>query len=142
MIYHGNRFTFRADADPERVEEALESLREQGRAIPAVRSFVVGPDHGGDYDYGAVFVLADLDGYQEYLVHPAHLATDRVGLPLVDRFASFDITDDPDLGLAERIAELHRRRYDGMPDIAALVSGLGEYRGSAAPGPHGERVRE
>ena len=29
-----------------------------------------------------------------------------------------------------------------MPDIAALVSGLGEYRGSAAPGPHGERVRE
>ncbi|GAB2685053.1 hypothetical protein GCM10027271_54440 [Saccharopolyspora gloriosae] len=141
MIYHGNRFTFRADAAPERVEEALESLREQGRAIPAVRSFVVGPDHGGDYDFGAVFVLADLDGYQEYLVHPAHLNTDRVGLPLVDRFASFDITDDPDPGLAGKIAQLHRRRYDGMPDIAALVSGLGEYRGSAAPGPHGGSVR-
>lgn len=137
MIYHGNRFTIKPDAAPEQVEEALASLRDQGRVIPSVRSFVVGPDHGGEFDYGAVFVLDDLDGYWEYLVHPAHLTTDRIGLPVVDTFVSFDITDDEDPGMADKIAELHRRRYDSMPDIAELVAGLGEYRGSAAPGTHG-----
>ncbi|GAA4545480.1 Dabb family protein [Amycolatopsis samaneae] len=136
MIYHGNRFTIKASATPEQLEEALESLREQGRAIPAVKSFVVGPDYGGEYQYGAVFALEDLDGYWEYLVHPAHLHTDRVGLPLVEKFMSFDITDDEDPRMAEKIAELHQRRYDTMPDITALVSDLGEYQGSAAPGPH------
>lgn len=138
MIYHGNRFTIKPGVAPEQVEEALESLRNQGRVIPSVTSFVVGPDHGGEYDYGAVFVLEDLDGYWEYLVHPAHLNTDRVGLPLVDKFVSFDITDDEDPDLADKIAELHRRRYESMPDISRLVSDLGEYTGSAAPAQHGE----
>ncbi|WP_067844473.1 Dabb family protein [Nocardia lijiangensis] len=138
MIYHGNRFTIKASATPEQVEEALESLRNQGRVIPSVKSFVVGPDYGGEYHYGAVFAIEDLEGYWEYLVHPAHLNTDRVGLPLVDKFVSFDITDDEDPQLADKIAELHQRRYDTMPDITKLVSKLGEYTGSAAPGQHGE----
>ncbi|WP_435592804.1 Dabb family protein [Nocardia sp. bgisy118] len=138
MIYHGNRFTIKPSATPEQVEEALESLRNQGRVIPSVKSFVVGPDYGGEYHYGAVFAIEDLEGYWEYLVHPAHLNTDRVGLPLVDKFVSFDITDDEDPQLADKIAELHQRRYDTMPDISKLVSELGEYSGSAAPGQHGE----
>ncbi|WP_431971996.1 Dabb family protein [Nocardia sp. bgisy134] len=138
MIYHGNRFTIKPSATPEQVEEALESLRNQGRVIPSVKSFVVGPDYGGEYHYGAVFAIEDLEGYWEYLVHPAHLNTDRVGLPLVDKFVSFDITDDEDPQLADKIAELHQRRYDTMPDIGKLVSELGEYSGSAAPGQHGE----
>ncbi|WP_431958001.1 Dabb family protein [Nocardia lijiangensis] len=138
MIYHGNRFTIKASATPEQVEEALESLRNQGRVIPSVKSFVVGPDYGGEYHYGAVFAIEDLEGYWEYLVHPAHLNTDRVGLPLVDKFVSFDITDDEDPRMADKIAELHQRRYDTMPDISKLVSDLGEYSGSAAPGQHGE----
>lgn len=138
MIYHGIRFTIKPGATPAQLDEALESLRNQGRVIPSVQSFVVGPDHGGEYDYGAVFVIEDLDGYWEYLVHPAHLNTDRIGLPLVDRFVSFDITDDEDPRMADKIAELHQRRYDSMPDISKLVSDLGEYSGSAAPGPHGE----
>ncbi|WP_340682414.1 Dabb family protein [Amycolatopsis coloradensis] len=62
MIYHGNRFTLRPDASPEQVEEALESLRSQGRVIPSVKSFVVGRDLGGDYEWGAVFAIEDLDG--------------------------------------------------------------------------------
>lgn len=138
MIYHGNRFTLKPDASAEQIEVALESLRNQGRVIPSVKSFVVGRDHGGEYEWGATFVLEDLDGYWEYLIHPAHLNTDRVGLPLVDKFMSFDITDDLDPDLGARIAELHKRRYDTMPDINKLVADLGEYSGSAAPGKHGE----
>ncbi|MFG1790278.1 Dabb family protein [Nocardia sp. NPDC049149] len=138
MIYHGNRFTLRADATPEAIEEALESLRNQGRVIPSVQSFVVGPDFGGEYQWGAVFVIEDLAGYWEYLTHPAHRNTDRVGLPLVEKFASFDITDDLDPQMGEKIAELHQRRYDSDPELTKLVSDLDEYSGSAAPGSHGK----
>jgi hypothetical protein len=136
MIYHGNRFTLKPGADPEQVEVALESLRNQGRSIPAVKSFVVGRDFGGEFEYGATYVLEDLDGYWEYLVHPAHLNTDRVGLPLVEKFVSFDISDDADPELGAKIAALHKRRYDTMPDINNLVSNLPEYVGSAAPKAH------
>ncbi|WP_242882704.1 Dabb family protein [Actinomadura litoris] len=136
MIVHGNRFTFKPGVSPEQVEEALESLRNQGRSIPAVTSFTVGRDHGGEYEWGATFLIEDLDGYWEYLTHPSHLRTDRIGLPLVDRFASFDITDDLDPGMGAKIAALHQRRYDRDPELTRLVSDLGEYSGSAAPGPH------
>ena len=44
--------------------------------------------------------------------HPAHLNTDRIGLPLVDKFVSFDITDAPDPETVAKIAEIHQRRYD------------------------------
>ncbi|WP_157252910.1 Dabb family protein [Nonomuraea typhae] len=138
MIYHGNRFTVKEGVTPEQLEEAMESLRNQGRVIPSVTSFVVGRDYGGEYEWGAIFVIEDLDGYWEYLMHPAHRNTDRVGLPLVEKFVSFDITDDPDPRMAEKIAELHRRRYDSDPELTELVSGLGSYTGSAAPGPHGK----
>ncbi|MEU6187831.1 Dabb family protein [Nocardia sp. NPDC047038] len=136
MIYHCNRLTLKTGVTQEQLDEALDSLRNQGRVIPSVRHFSVGRDHGGEYEWGAVFALDDLDGYWEYLIHPAHLHTDRIGLPLVDKFVSFDITDEPDPDMGARIAALHRRRYDGMPEIMKLVSGLGEYRGSAAPGKH------
>ncbi|MEU6680191.1 Dabb family protein [Streptomyces sp. NPDC046925] len=134
MIYHGNRFTLRKGVSTEDRDAALESLRHQGRSIPSVKSYTVGADFGGEYEYGAVFVLEDLAGYEEYMNHPAHLHTDRIGLPLVDIFISFDITDDPAPEVGAKIADIHRRRYEALPDIAALVSGLGAYTGSAAPG--------
>ncbi|HEX7309241.1 Dabb family protein [Lentzea sp.] len=138
MIYHGIRLTLRADASPEKAAEALESLRNQGRVIPSVKSFVVGRDFGGEYEWGATFVIEDLDGYWEYLVHPAHRNTDLIGLPLADRFVSFDITDDEDPEMGAKIAALHQKRYDNDPELTRLVSNLGEYSGSAAPGQHGE----
>lgn len=138
MIYHGNRFTLKPGVSPEQVEEALESLRNQGRSIPSVRHFVVGRDYGGEYEWGAVFAIDDLDGYWEYLIHPAHANTDRVGLPLVDKFMSYDVTDDLDPDLEAKINELHQRRYDNDAELTQLVSDLGEYTGAAAPGPHGK----
>ncbi|MEU7741154.1 Dabb family protein [Nonomuraea sp. NPDC049158] len=72
MIYHSIRMKATADVTQEQVEEALESMRDQGRVISAVKSFVVGRDYGSDFDWGGVFVIEDLDGYWEYLTHPAH----------------------------------------------------------------------
>lgn len=138
MIYHCIRFTVKPGVSKEEAAAALEGMHEHSRAIPSIKSRIVGPVFGGEYDYGAVTVLEDLEGYEEYMNHPVHLKMDRIGLPLVDKFVSFDISDDPDPEIGAKIAEVHRRRYEAMPDIAELVSNLGEYSGSAAPGKHGE----
>lgn len=138
MIHHITRFTIRPGMATDKVEEALESLRNQGRVIPSVISFVVGRDVGGEYEWGATYVINDLDGYWEYLKHPAHRHTDEIGLPLADKFVSFDVTDDEDPQIAEKIAELHHRRYEEDPALAELVSDLTSYSGSSAPGPHAE----
>jgi hypothetical protein len=85
MTYHTVRLTMRPGMATEKVEEALKSLRTQGRVIPSVISFVVGKDVGGEYEWGATYVIEDLDGYWEYLKHPAYRHTDEIGLPLVDK---------------------------------------------------------
>lgn len=139
MIYHCIRFTVKPGVTEQEKEAALAQMREHINAIPAITARIVGPDFGGEFEYGAVSVLADLASYEEYMNHPAHLAMDRVGLPLVDKFVSYDIADDPDPEVGNRIAAIHRRRFENMPDIAELVAGVGEYSGSAAPGKHGQR---
>lgn len=68
MIYHTVRLTIRPGIATNKVEEALESMRNQGRVIPSVISFVVGQDVGGEYEWGATYVIKDLDGYWEYLL--------------------------------------------------------------------------
>lgn len=133
MIYHGVRMTIKPGVSPEKLEAALESLRNQGRVIPAVKSFIVGPEHGGDFEWGALYVIEDLDGYWEYLIHPAHAYSDEIGLPLVDRFESYDVVDDAEPEMGEKIAELHRRRFEGNAELTKLVTDLGSYSGSGAP---------
>jgi hypothetical protein len=128
--------TIRPDAPADKVEEAVEAMRNHGRVIPSVLSFVVGPDIGGEYEWASAYASEDLDGYWEYLKHPAHRHTDEIGLPLVDKFVSFDISDDPDPQIAVKIAALHQRRYDEDPALTKLVSDLSSYTGSSAPGPH------
>jgi hypothetical protein len=133
MIYHGVRFTLKPDVTEDEVAAGLEGMRKASRAIPSIKSFVVGRVFGGEHDYGAISVLEDVEGYDVMMNHPAHLEIDRIGLPLVDRFESFDISDDPDPEMGEKLAEIHQRRFDNLPDIAELVSDIGDYTGSAAP---------
>lgn len=137
MIYHSVRFVLKPEVTPEEKARVAATMREQFEAIPAVKAYVVGPDFGGKYELGGVLVIEDIEGYAEYMNHPAHLELDRVGLPLVQEFMSSDITDDPDPEIGAKIAEVHRNRFENVPDIAELVSGLAEYTGSGAPGKHG-----
>jgi hypothetical protein len=83
VIYHGNRIKIKDSVAPEEGRAALDLLDAAGREIPVVESYVVGQDIGDGYDFGAVFVLKDLDAYWEYLVHPAHVAAERAGIPLM-----------------------------------------------------------
>ncbi|HEY2061555.1 MAG TPA: Dabb family protein, partial [Amycolatopsis sp.] len=60
---------------------------------------------------------------------------DNIGLPLVEKFVSYDTTDSDDPDIAEKIAELHTRRYSGNPALTKLVADLPSYAGSSAPAP-------
>ena len=132
MIYHGNRIKIKEGVSLEEGRAALELLETAGREIPVVESYVVGQDVGGDYDFGAVFVLKDLDAYWEYLVHPTHLTAERVGIPLMAKFEAFDITDDPDPDFQVKVAELQRRHVEADPELAALMAALPVNLGSSA----------
>ena len=130
MIYHINRATVKAGTTPEQIEAVLESWRKQGRSIPAVKSFVVGRDLGGDYRYGAVFAVEDLDGLFEYLTHETTYQTDRLGLNLVERLDIFDVSDDDDPELYAKIQDLHRRRNEHNPEIAGMLADVPTYVGA------------
>ncbi|MEU4252865.1 Dabb family protein [Amycolatopsis sp. NPDC026612] len=130
MIYHVNRATMKATATPEQIEAALESWRIQGRSNPAIKSFIVGRDHGGDYAYSSVFVVEGIDGLFEYLTHPTTYQTDHLGLHLVERLEIFDVSDDDDPELNAKIQELHRRRNELNPEVAGMLADVPAYTGS------------
>jgi hypothetical protein len=133
MIAHIVRFTLKPNAPKDQVDLAFEQLRKQGREINAVQLFVVGRDFGGEFDYGAMYIMEDIEGYREYMMSPIHRKSDEIGLPIVDKFISMDITDDKDPAIGDKIAEIHRNRFENDPALAALVQNLSSYQGSGAP---------
>jgi hypothetical protein len=130
MIYHIARVTMKPTVTPEEVEAALESWRNQGRSNPAIKSFVAGRDHGGEYEYSAVFAVEDLDGLFAYLTHPSTYQTDHLGLSLVERMEIFDVSDDDDPDLNAKIQDLHRRRNEHNPEIAGMLADVPTYTGA------------
>src|SRR5262249_26325423 len=63
MIFHINRMTFKPGLSQEQRRACLEVARQAGAANPAVKSYVVGPELGGEFEYSFVYVVEDLDGY-------------------------------------------------------------------------------
>ena len=137
MIFHINQATYKASLSDEQRRAGLEMLRQSGAANPAVKSFVVGREFGGAFEYGAVYVVEDLDDYWQYLEHPAHVRLELTGMELIERFGAVDITDSDDPGLGEEIARLQVRHMEAHPEIAALVAAVPSFtvpdgKGSAA----------
>src|SRR5215831_3324360 len=85
VIFHINQATYKADLSEEQRRAGLEMLHQSGAANPAVKSFVVGPEVGGEFDYGAVYVFEDLDSYWAYLNHPVHVHEELEGTPLLEK---------------------------------------------------------
>ncbi|GGC44125.1 Dabb family protein [Brevibacterium sediminis] len=122
MIHHVIRFNIKSGVSDEQLDNLLNSLRRQAVAVPAVVSAHVGRAHGEDRAWGANFILNDLDAYWQFITHPAHLETDRLGWPLLDDFTMFDITDDTDPTIGDAIAGLHERRLREFPELVDVVA--------------------
>ena len=121
MIFHINRATYKSGLSQEQRREGVEMLGQSG-ANPAVKSYVVGPELGGEFEYGAVYVVEDLDGYWAYLTHPAHVREELEATPLIEKFAAIDVTDSDDPEIGEKIAALQARHLQEHPEIAALIA--------------------
>ncbi|TYK50557.1 Dabb family protein [Actinomadura decatromicini] len=133
MIYHQIRIAMKPDVPADEVEHALDLLRQMGRELDAVEFFLVGRDIGGEFDYGAMYALKDVDAYRAYMYAPLHRRIDAVGLPLVANMISQDLTDDPDPEIGAKIAQVHADRFADHPELLELVEDLGSYQGSGVP---------
>lgn len=133
MIVHSIRFQLKDGVAQEDVEAALRQLHKMGKEIPAIQTYCVGRDIGGDFDYGATFVLKSIEDYKVYMHSPIHRKVDDLGLPLVENMVSYDITDDEDPTIAEQIATIHKERFEGDKPLADLVKELKSYSGSSKP---------
>jgi Stress responsive A/B Barrel Domain len=122
MIFHINRATYKAGLSEEQRRAGVELARQAGAANPAVRSYVVGPELGGEFEYCFVYVVEDLDGYWAYLTHPAHVRSELEGTPLIEKFAAVDVSDSDDPDLGEKIAALQARNFQEHPEVAAVVA--------------------
>src|SRR5262245_8388386 len=120
MIFHINRATFKAGLSEEQRRAGLEMARQSGASEPAVKSYVVGPELGGEFEYSMVYVVEDLDGYWAYLTCPAHVREELDGTPLLDEFAAVDVSDSSDTEVGEKIAALPARNVQEHPDFAAV----------------------
>jgi hypothetical protein len=74
----------------------------QDAANPAVKSWIVGRVLSGEFDYGAIYVVEDLDGYWAYQNHPAQVRREMEGIPLIEKFTAIDVTDSDDPRSARR----------------------------------------
>lgn len=136
MIKHIIRMTVRTDVSDEQVATALHLMAQASEQVAhdiGITDGLFGRDFGGAFDLGAVSTMDSLETYRAMMNHPAHLDMDRIGLPLVSRFHSIDITDDPDPLMGEHIAEIHRERYAAHPELLALVHNIDDYVGSGVP---------
>ena len=137
MIFHINLATYKSGLSEEQRRHGLENLHESGASNPAVKSYVVGPELGGEFEYSAVYVVEDLDGYWAYLTHPAHVRSELEGIPLLEKFAAIDVSDSDDPDLSEKIAALQARNFQEHPDVAAVIAQAASFtvpdgKGSAA----------
>jgi hypothetical protein len=115
-------------------------LRQSGAANPAVKSYVVGPELGGEFEYSAVYVVEDLDGYWTYLNHPVHVHEELEAIPLLEKFAAIDISDSDDPEIGEKIAALQARHLQEHPEVAALVAQAASFTVPGQPAAAGRQA--
>ena len=135
MIFHINLATYKSDLSEEQRRAGVEMLRQSG-ANPAVKSYVVGPALGGEFEYGAVYVVEDLDGYWAYLEFPPHVREELWGIPHLEKFAAIDVSDSDDPELGAKIAALQARHAQEHPEIAAEIAAAASFTvpgGAAQP---------
>jgi hypothetical protein len=128
MIYHINRFAMKVDAPKDQLDAALQYLRRIGEELDVVEFYCVGRDLGGEFDVGAMYALKDIDAYRTYMFAPIHEETDNAGLPIVANQVSYDLTDNPDPAIADKMAQVHRDRFAERPHLRELIKNM-NYQG-------------
>lgn len=129
MIYHCVRLKMKEGVTKDQVDPMLRQLHKMGTEIPSVVSYCVGPDIGGDFDYAALFAVQNLEGFEAYMDSPIHRKADDLGLPYAADMIFYEVTDEQDETLGEKMLAMHQQRIKDDPELAKLVQGLKSYAG-------------
>lgn len=129
MIYHINRFATKQDAPEDQLSHVLDLMNRLGKELDVIEFYCVGRDIGGEFNIGAMYALKDIDAYRTYMFAALHEDIDNAGLPLVTNQVSYDLTDDSDPQIGEKMAQVHRDRFAQRPELRQLITSLGSYRG-------------
>ena len=77
MIDHLVFLAVREDASPEAIEDLISSIRGLKESVPGVVDLTVGEnfsERSGGYTHGVFVRFDSVEGLQEYMKHPDHLA--------------------------------------------------------------------
>lgn len=129
MIYHINRFATKQDAPEDQLSHVIDLMNRLGTELDVIEFYCVGRDIGGEFDLGAMYALKDVAAYRTYMFSPIHEEIDNSGLPLVTNQVSYDLTDDPNPQIGEKMAQVHRDRFAQRPELRQLITSLGSYQG-------------
>ena len=142
MIYHINRFATKQDAPEDQLSHVIDLMHRLGKELDVIQFYCVGGDIGGEFNLGAMYALKDVDAYRTYMFASLHEEIDNAGLPLVTNQASYDLTDDPDPQIGEKMAQVHRDRFAERPELRRLITSMGSYHGpgteNVAASPEGD----
>ena len=105
-IVHVVTVLWKEDSTPAQREAAIEGVRKMAGAIPGIRNVWVKPlkvqgygpagkdgKPGRAYDTAFVIEFADQAAADRYVDHPAHLAWEKIYLPIRDQSTSHQITN-------------------------------------------------
>ena len=62
MIFHINLFTVKPNVNNKQHDADLDLMRQSG-ANPTMKSYIMNPKLGEEFEYNAVYLIEDLDSY-------------------------------------------------------------------------------
>lgn len=125
-IFHTIKITPRDDADPKKLEEVMDKVRELGSTRDFVQDFIVGADLSGEYKFSVTYILDGYEGYRAYLFDPLHLEIDGLALPMAKDMRLIDVVDtDNPTEVAARLEAIQIERFEQIEGLAEMFQQIG-----------------
>ena len=132
MIVHILRFAFKDQTTDEQKAEVLAALDSIASAEPVLFK-TIGQDLGNPADgftHAYCVAVEDLAALERYMYTEPHLEGDFVILPRLAKVVAFDVSDDFDPEMHQKIAAMHRRKVEAHPEWAELLRAIPDVRGA------------
>ncbi|MEU4892880.1 Dabb family protein [Streptomyces sp. NPDC044780] len=139
MLVNVLRFSFKDGTTEEDKAKVLAAMRRtatlESTSFSTVGQFLGDPAEGFTHAYCAG--VTDLAALDRYLHDPAHIAGDDEILPHLAKLSAFQLSDDMDPALGEKVMGMHLKKVAMYPEWGQAldaISGLGGASGSSSAG--------
>ncbi|AGP60753.1 Dabb family protein [Streptomyces rapamycinicus] len=139
MLVNVLRFSFKDGTTEKEKAKVLAAMRRTG-GVEAVSFSTAGQflgDSAEGFTHAYCAAVADLEALDRYLHDPVHIAGDDEILPHIAKLSAFQLSDDMDPTLGERVMGMHLRKVATHPrwgQALDAISDLGGPSGSSSTG--------